>query len=95
MQKLLSVLFILSLVFVYSCDNDDDPVVPDGPLNAKAGPNQDAEVNETVTLDGSESTGPTGFTYFWSYEGLVPESDINFQDINTTNPTFIPPLPVS
>ena len=52
-------------------------------------------MNETVTLDGSESTGPTGFTYFWSYEGLVPESDINFQDINTTNPTFIPPSPVS
>ena len=91
----MSFLFILSLAFFYSCDKDDDPVTPEGPLNAKAGANQDADVNETVTLDGSESTEPSGFTYFWSYEGLVPESDINFQDINTANPTFIPPSPVS
>ena len=91
--NLLYLFLIIGVVgFISSCD-EDDPVAPADPLNAKAGPNQEAEVNETVTLDGSESTGPAGFTYFWSYEGHVPEADINFQDINTANPTFIPPTP--
>ena len=83
MKRLFSIFFVINLLFLISCDSDDDPVTPpDEPaaFNAKAGPNQESEVNQTVTLDGTESTGPSGFTYSWSYEGDVPEGDINFQN---------------
>ena len=95
MRNLLKVVLI-SITFVLFACSDDDPVSPPepqpGPLNAKAGLNQDAEINETVTLDGSESTGPSGFTYSWSYEGKVPEDQINFQNKTSATPTFVPVL---
>ena len=96
MQKLKFFLIVLSIITFVSC-SDDDPTSPpdDQPtaLNAKAGPNQNAEINETVTLDGNQSTGPSGFTYLWSYEGHVPEDQINFQNKNTATPTLVPPSP--
>lgn len=94
MRNLLKVVLI-SITLVLSSCSDDDPVSPPetqpGPLNAKAGLNQDAEIDETVTLDGTESTGPSGFTYSWSYEGKVPEDQINFQNKTSAAPTFTPP----
>ena len=93
MKKLLSILFILGLFLSYSCNDSEDPEPPNQPLNADAGPNLSADVNETVTLDGSQSTGPAGFTYSWSYEGSVPEADIVFQNKNTAKPTLVPPSP--
>jgi len=97
MLKLYKYLIILSIIFFLSCSDDDAPTSPpdDDPvaLNAKAGPNQETEVNETVTLDGTESTGPTGFTFSWTYEGEAPEEEINFQNKSSASSTFIPPAP--
>ena len=94
LKKYFKIAYILLLFLVISC-SEEDPVSPPGddttPLNAKAGPNQQVEINETVTLDGSGSTGPSGFTYSWTYSGDVPESEINFQNKNTAKPTFVPP----
>ncbi len=94
MQKLIIFLIALTILTFSSC-SDDDPVSPpdDQPtaLNAKAGLNQEAEINETVTLDGSKSTGPSGFTYSWTYTGKIPESEINFQNKTTAKPTFVLP----
>ena len=61
------------------------------PLSAKAGPDQTVEPLDEVTLDGSESIGPEGFTYQWQYRGTVPETNINFQGANTFSPTFTAP----
>jgi len=96
MNKFSFITFLLIIVVIVSC-SDDDPTSPpdDQPtaLNAKAGLNQEAKINETVTLDGSQSTGPSGFTYSWSYEGDVPEDQINFQNKTSASPTLVPPLP--
>jgi len=72
-------------------DTDHTTVVAEGVL-AKAGENQNVNTNSVVTLDGSESIGPEGVTYSWTYQGDVPESEINFQNKNTVKPTFTPPL---
>lgn len=61
-------------------------------LVADAGPVQTVSPKELVTLDGSNSTGPSGFTYSWSYSGEVPESEIDLQGTDTVNPTFVPPV---
>ncbi len=94
-KSFLHCFIILAIISFSSCSNDEDPVEPepDPTLNAKAGPNQEAEVSETVTLDGSESTGPEGFTYSWEYEGLVSENEIDFRNKTSATPTFIPPKP--
>ena len=72
-------------------DTDHTTVVAEGVL-ASAGENQNVKTNAVVTLDGSASIGPEGVSYSWTYQGEVPEADINFQDINTEKPTFTPPL---
>lgn len=81
------ILFSLFFLFLLSCKKDeDDPIT----LNAEAGLNQIVEISETVTLDGSASTGPDGFTYSWAYTGEIPESEIDFQNKNSAMPTFVP-----
>ena len=82
------ILTSFSLLILFSCAKDEDEPIP---LNADAGLNQYAEINETVTLDGSGSTGPEGFTYSWEYNGDIPESEISFQNKNSAKPTFVPP----
>jgi hypothetical protein len=72
-------------------DTDHTAVVSEGVL-ASAGENQNVQTNSVVILDGSESIGPEGITYSWTYQGDVPEADINFQNKNTEKPTFTPPL---
>jgi hypothetical protein len=61
-------------------------------LVADAGPTQTVTPLQLVTLDGSNSTGPSGFTYSWSYSGEVAESEIDLQGATTANPTFVPPV---
>ena len=85
------IVYFLIFLIITSCSSDDPVSPPNDTLNAKAGLNQQVEINETVTLDGSASTGPTGFTYSWTYEGNIPESEINFQNKNSAKPTFVPP----
>lgn len=77
---------LLSLVGCGCSSSDAEPLVAD------AGPSQTVAPLELVTLDGSNSTGPSGFTYSWSYSGEVPEDDIDFQGADTPNPTFLPPV---
>ncbi len=71
-----------------SDDDNDDPIIT---LKANAGADQMVDPQMQVTLDGSASSGPSGFTYSWRYTGTVPENDINFQNTTSANPTFSPP----
>lgn len=86
---------LLSFFLLFSCDKDD-PIPPDPPvdpidLNANTHPAQGAEPYDLLTLDGSSSKGPVGFTYAWVYAGDVAESEINFQNKTSVKPTFVPP----
>jgi len=80
---LLSALSIAAILTFNACSKEDDPI----PLVANAGDDISATVATTVTLDGSKSTGPQGFTYQWSYQGS-PAPDMN--NINSANATFVP-----
>jgi len=75
-------------VCVAGCGSDSQST----PLDADAGPGQTVATLELVTLDGSNSTGPSGFTYSWTYSGEVAESEIDLQGETTANPTFVPPV---
>ena len=80
----------LILIISTSCKKEDDKdesiqLIPN------AGMVQQVEINELVTLDATGSTGPAGFSYAWTYDGDVPENEINFQNKNTAKPSFIPP----
>lgn len=83
----LGILLSVSLILISGCKEDEDPIQ----LVANAGNSQTVKLLETVTLNGTASTGPDGFTYSWSYSGDVPESEINFQNKNSASPTFTPP----
>ena len=85
MRTILTLLFV-SLLLV-SCNDEDDPI----PLTADAGTLQNVAPLVQVALNGTASTGPTGFTYSWSYAGEVPESEINFKGKDTATPSFAPP----
>ena len=85
----LTVVLFLSLILL-GCKKDEE-IIPEPPLSAKAGPDQTVKPLDEVTLDGSASTGPDGFTYLWAYKGTAPESEINFQNTTTVSPTFTPP----
>jgi K319L-like, PKD domain len=82
-NQLLSVLLI---VIIGSCKNED-PI----PLIAIAGVSQLVSPQELVILDGSKSSGPGSLSYSWTYEGLIPESEIDFQNKNSSKPTFVAP----
>lgn len=79
----LKALFLIVFITLFSCSKKDDPI----PLIANAGDDINATVATTVTLDGSKSTGPQGFTYLWSYIGSTAP-DMN--NINGANATFVP-----
>lgn len=76
----------LFVPLLFQC-SEDDPI----PLIADAGQNQTVSPQKLVTLDGSKSEGPAGFTFLWTYSGNIPEGELNFQGSTTANPTFIPP----
>ena len=68
MKKITWMFIVLGLVVCLSdCKKEEESV----PLIADAGPSQTVMPRKEVTLDGSRSSGPEGFTYSWSYAGEV------------------------
>ena len=77
-------------------DNDQVTIsasLPNVGPNADAGEDQNVEVDELVTLDGSGSddpdSGPGPLTYLWTFLSVPPESTLTDGDI--TNPTSVDP----
>ena len=82
--------FSVMLLFVlFSCSEEETPI----PLQANAGEDIDATVATVVTLDGSTSTGPEGFSYQWTYTGgtVINETELSFTDVNSAKASFTPP----
>jgi hypothetical protein len=77
-------------VFFGSASNYSSSPAP--PL-ANAGQNQTVHPGEIVTLDGSASADPSGFTplsYDWSFKSKPTGSNANLSGANTVNPSFTP-----
>ncbi len=63
---------------------------------ANAGPNQTAAVGSTVTLDGTNSSNPSGIGtlgYSWIFTALPPSSSTTLTNPNSPTPTFFMDAP--
>jgi subtilisin-like proprotein convertase family protein len=69
---------------------DSVTITVNGPPTANAGPDQDAELGDTVTLDGTGSTDPDGDTLLYSWVQTAGPA-VTLVGANTANPTFTAP----
>jgi hypothetical protein len=79
---------MLLIIAISACKKEEDKL-----LTANAGTDQTVVPLELVELNGTATSSNEGYSILWSYDGDVPEGEINFQDVNTLTPTFIPPVP--
>jgi len=88
--RLLALIAFMAISF-QACQ-DNDPVPEINPLTANAGEDQDAEVGETVMLDGSESEDEEGeeFSYAWRVKSKPSGSLSTLESATTVSPEFIP-----
>ena len=87
MKKYL-ILSVVLILIIAACKKEDNEVL----LEPNAGSDQVTVPFELVTLDGTATKGPEGYSIEWIYEGSVPEAEISFQNKNTLSPDFIPPV---
>ena len=80
--------FLILLGF-FSCSEEEAPI----PLVANAGADINAAVATIVTLNGTASTGPEGFSYEWTYLGgaVTDENELAFTNLNAAQASFTPP----
>ncbi|GEO07175.1 hypothetical protein AAE02nite_48390 [Adhaeribacter aerolatus] len=91
-------LLFFSLTFILSgCDpdKDKDQPVPPSSLTANAGPDQNVQTGQTVTLDGngSKDSESKTFTYAWAFSRKPNGSNATLNNAATATPTFVPDLP--
>lgn len=87
MKNIFGVLLLVAFVFT-SCEKDEQVEIT---LVANAGEDQIVSPMTKVTLDGTRSSGSSDLMFSWKYSGTVPESEINLQNTNTSQPSFVPP----
>lgn len=85
---LLQGLLLSAAVAMISCSKEDDPI----PLVANAGNDISATVATPVTLDGSQSSGPQGFSYEWLYTSgpALSQGDLDLTGTSTASASFTP-----
>jgi hypothetical protein len=86
----LAAMLLAATLLVTSCT--DPEVKPDNTLTANAGPDQQVQVGQTVTLDGSTSKDSQSkpFTFQWAITQKPAKSTANLTGATTAKPTFVP-----
>ncbi|GAB3711931.1 hypothetical protein GCM10027592_50000 [Spirosoma flavus] len=89
--KWLIVLAMASLFFLTGCKKEND-VTPVGTITANAGPDQQVQVGQQVTLDGSASIDNQGkpLSYQWNMLRKPAKSTVTLTGSTTFKPTFKP-----
>ncbi len=83
----------LSLIIIAGCE--DKQPDPSNTLTAKAGDDQNVNVGDNVTLDGSTSVDKDNkpFDYRWAFTKKPAGSTTNLNAASTSKPSFTPDLP--
>lgn len=87
----LMLLLFAALLFLTGCKKDPEPEPVKNTLTAVAGADQQAQVGQSVTLDGSASTDSEGKSFAWSW-ALVrkpAKSTVVLKDAVTAKPSFV------
>ena len=69
--------------------DDDETLAPPAALTAEAGEDQIVNEGDAVTLDGSDSSGPSGLSYAWTQTVGAPT--VSLTGANTDRPSFTAP----
>lgn len=87
--NLLLLLFAAALLLT-GCKKDPEPEPVKNTLTAVAGPDQQTQVGQTVTLDGSASTDSEGKSFAWSWALIrkPAKSTVVLKDATTAKPSF-------
>lgn len=86
-KLLTATLFAAVSLFAISCGDDDEMTPRIIPVVANAGPNQIVDLEKTVVLDGSGTTGPGTVTYQWKV--TAPTGGVvSLSDATAVMPTF-------
>ncbi|WP_266365869.1 right-handed parallel beta-helix repeat-containing protein [Tellurirhabdus rosea] len=74
------------------CKKETEPVEPAGAVTANAGPDQNVQVGQTVTVDGSASADSKGkpLTYQWTLIRKPAKSTLTLAAANAVKATFRP-----
>jgi hypothetical protein len=86
-MKVLIISILVLITLGFGACSDDNSVTPPTPLVANAGVPQTVAPFTEVTLDGSASAGPEGFSYEWIYNG---GESINLSSTSEAIITFTP-----
>jgi len=79
------IVFVSNSMLLTSCNTGGGGVIP---LIASAGSDQSVSTSTVVTLNGSASTGPDGFTYAWTLTSIPATSAAVLSNPTSVNPTF-------
>lgn len=86
--KILTATLVAAVSLLAISCGDDDGVTPRIiPVVADAGSSQTVDLEKTVTLDGSGTTGPGTVTYQWTVTG-PSGSAVTLSDVTAVMPTF-------
>jgi hypothetical protein len=97
MRSIRLIALLFAAAFLYSCDENEEQIVNQAPVNrlqAKAGPDQQVQVNATVVLDGQNSKDGNGkpFEYRWTLKSKPAGSIAVIENEKTPSPELTPEL---
>ncbi len=82
--------FLLAMLLLFGCSEDDGGSPKGGGLTANAGPDQTVAPFTTVTLDGSASTGLDNSSPYYTWSSNGGPVVVSLNNANSANPTFEP-----
>lgn len=92
LKRFIRLLMIILFIGVVACSEEEDPEPVGDPPQANAGPDLQATVGSSVTLDGTGSSDPDGgtLTYSWALTSAPTGSSAAISGASQASATFTP-----